>query len=370
MASFASAEGTERYAERFAERAAEGHFRQPEPLGGLVLSSIGIGTYLGEHTAAADQAYTDAVVAAVTAGVNVMDTAINYRFQRSERAIGAALERLRAAGYDRSELLLCTKAGFLTPDGDPPADPNEYFHREYLKPGIFTVDDVVGGMHCMTPRYLEDQLGRSLRNLGVECIDVFYLHNPETQLGAVLRATFARRVRAAFEFLEAQAAAGKIRFYGMATWNGFRLPPEAPEYLSLAEVAAAAREIGGERHGFRFVQLPYNLAMPEALLAPNQKVDGEMVPMVEAARRLGIVLVASASLMQGQLARGLPGFVAEALGQESDRHRAIQFVRSTPGFATALVGMGRAEHAAENLKLVAVPPASRDQFLKLFERRE
>ena len=100
-----------------------------------------------------------------------------------------------------------------------------------------------------------------------------------------------RIIRAAFEFLESQVAAGRIRFYGMATWNGFRVPPDAPEYLSLAEIAGLAREVASEEHHFRFVQLPYNLGMPEALSVSNQKVDGEEMPMVEAARRLGIALV-------------------------------------------------------------------------------
>jgi len=367
MPAHATPEGTQRYAGRFAGRAADGHFRQSDAAGGLVLSSIGMGTYLGHHDDATDQSYTDAVVAAVTSGVNVLDTAINYRFQRSERSIGAALGKLETLGYVRDELVLCTKAGYLTPDGAMPANPSEYFLREYFESGIISVDDVVGGMHCMAPPYLENQLGRSLRNLGVECIDVFYLHNPETQLTSVLRTTFAKRICAAFEFLETQVAAGRIRFYGMATWNGFRQPPHAPEHLSLSEMAGLAREVAGDQHHFRFVQLPYSLAMPEALTVSNQNVDGEELPMVEAARRLSIALVASASLLQGQLTRGLPDFVAAALGQESDLHRALQFVRSSPGITTALVGMARAEHVAENLKLVGVPPTSQEQFLKLFE---
>jgi aryl-alcohol dehydrogenase-like predicted oxidoreductase len=370
MTSYATAEGTQRYADRFADRAAEGHFRVPESLDGLVISSIGLGTYLGNNDEAADRGYTDAVVAAVSSGVNVIDSAINYRFQRSERSIGAALAKLPAMGSARDEVVICTKAGYLTPDGEMPANPGEYFRSEYVERGVVTADDVVGGVHCMTPRYLEDQIGRSLRNLGLACIDVFYLHNPETQLSSVLRSTFAKRIRSAFEFLETQVAAGKIRFYGVATWNGFRLPENAPEYLSLPEMSSIAREVAGDRHHFRFAQLPFNLAMPEALLVQNQKVGGEVVPMVEAAQRLGIALIASASLLQGQLSRGLPGFVAQALGLENDLQRALQFARSAPGVAAALVGMGRPEHVAENMKLISVPPASREQFVQLFERAE
>lgn len=364
MKGHATAEGTARYADKFTT-AAEGHFRHAQD---LVLSSIGIGTYLGNPDATTDQAYTDAVIAAARGGVNVIDSAINYRFMRSERSIGAALEQLAIEGIQRDELVLCTKGGYITPDGDVPADPRAYFAREYLEPGILAPEDVVGGSHCMTPRYLEDQLARSLRNLGVECVDVYYLHNPETQLGSVLRATFRARIHAAFEFLESAAAAGKIRFYGMATWNAFRQQEQATDFISLSEMVAVAREVAGDAHRFRFVQLPLNLAMPEALVAPNQMLDGKAVPMVEAAHELGVTLIASASLLQAQLRQGLPPFVREALGQATDLLSALQFTRSAPGVATALVGMSQTAHVAENLKLVGVSPASREQFLKLFDR--
>jgi predicted aldo/keto reductase-like oxidoreductase len=108
--------------------------------------------------------------------------------------------------------------------------------------------------------------------------------------------------------------------------------------------------------------------MTEALTRSNQPLDGARVPMVEAASRLGITLVASAAMLQGQLSRGLPSFVANALGMNSDAERAMQFVRSTPGIATALVGMSRVDHVRANLSLVGVEPASKEQFSKLFQR--
>ncbi|MGH9814768.1 MAG: aldo/keto reductase [Candidatus Acidiferrales bacterium] len=367
----ATATGTERYAARFADRAAEGHFRAPENAGGLTLSSIGVGTYLGETDERTDRGYTEAVSAAVHGGVNVIDTAINYRCQRSERSIGAALQQLAADGFAREELVICTKAGYLTPDNEMPRSREayrDYFKREYFASGVIQPQDIAAGSHCMTPRYLEDQIARSLRNLGAGCLDVFYLHNPETQLSEVSREEFHARLRAAFAFLEQQAAAGKIRYYGMATWSGFRVDTNAQEHMSLAEVVALAEQVGGSEHRLRFVQLPFNLAMSEALGRTNQKIDGREVPMVQAAEALGVTLVASASLMQGRLARGLPPVVTQALGLESDHLRAIQFARSSPGITTALVGMSRAAHVAENLKLVGVAPARQEQFLRLFER--
>jgi aryl-alcohol dehydrogenase-like predicted oxidoreductase len=361
----ATPQATLRYAARFQGRAAAGHFR--ELPGGLVLSSIGIGTYLGEADEATDGAYEDAIVAAVEGCFNVIDAAINYRLQRSERSVGAALRELISKGFSREEILLCTKAGFLTPDGEMPADPNEYFAREFLERGIFRADEIAAGCHCMTPAYLADQLDRSRRNLGVGCVDVFYLHNPETQLTEVSVEAFRSRIHAAFAFLESAVSSGQIGAYGMATWNAFREEPKSPGYLSLAEMAEIAREAGGAGHHFRFVQLPLNLAMPEALLRPNQIVEGKTMAMVQAARALGIALISSASLLQGQLTRNLPPYIHAALELQDDTACALQFVRSVPGVTTALVGMSQVPHVRANLSLIGVEPAPRDQFLKLFE---
>jgi aryl-alcohol dehydrogenase-like predicted oxidoreductase len=367
MSESATTDGTKKYANRFAGRAADGHFREAQ---GLVLSSLGIGTYLGQPDDKTDQGYTASVVAALENGINVIDAAINYRFQRSERSIGAAIQELAKRGFHREEFVFCTKGGYLTPDGAMPSDPNEYFYREYIQSGVFSPNDIVAGSHCMTPKFLENQLERSLRNLGVDCVDVYYLHNPETQLGEVSRPDFLERVRDAFIYLESAAGAGKIQFYGMATWNGFRQEARARDAMQLSEIEQLARDVAGDRHRFRFVQLPFNLAMTEALTLGSQSIGGREKTVMEAASDLDITLVASASLLQGQVARHLPAFVGQALGLEDDAQRSLQFVRSSPGITTALVGMSHVEHVAANARLVGVAPATVDQFSKLFTRGE
>jgi len=365
MPDHATADGTAAYERRFADRLAPGHFRAAL---GLQVSSIGVGTYLGDADARTDAAYVRAIGAALQRGCNVIDSAINYRFQRSERSIGAALATAFAAGnLRRAEVVVATKGGYLSFDGEAPHNPDRWFHETFVDTGVATPDDLAAGCHCMTPPYLRHQLATSLRNLQLHSVDVYYVHNPETQLGEVDRPVFESRLRAAFAQLEEAVAAGQIRVYGVATWNGLRQPENARDHLSLAKLAQLAAEAGGRDHHFRIVQAPFNLAMPEALTRRNQRIDGETMSLLDAARRLDITVMASASILQGQLSRRLPAQLSEILiGLHSDAQRAIQFVRSTAGVTTALVGMQQATHVEENLATALVSPVAPAEFAKLF----
>lgn len=368
----ATAAGTERFRARFPDLTSAGHFRRPDLVTGiddLWLSSIGIGTYLGEPDSATDARYTEAVIEAVRSGINLLDTAINYRFQRSERNIGAAIAKLETAGIARDELLVCTKAGYLTYDASVPADPRAYFMKEYIETGIIPERELAGGMHCMAPGYLRDQIERSRRNLGIETIDVFYLHNPEQQLSELSREVFDSRLRAAFTYLEAAVAEGRIRVYGTATWNGYRQDASSRESLDLAKIAALAREAGGERHHFRAIQLPFNLGLPEAFTLQNQGSGSAPVSTLQLAQELGIGVVTSATLMQGKLAAKLPSFVRERMKTDSDAAAATQFARSAAGVLTALIGMSRKEHVQANLKVASKPLAGKEDWESLFSRK-
>ena len=376
IAGFATSEGTARYQERFPRLRDAGHFRRSQAapgVGELWLSSIGLGTYLGEADVQTDALYREAIATALRSGINLLDTAINYRHQRSERCIGAALKELTESGeLQRDEILVCTKAGFLAFDGEMPADMRGYFLREYVQPGILDPRQVAGGSHCMAPRYLADQIERSRRNLGLETIDVFYVHNPESQLaelGGVPRPVFQERLQAAFTMLEEAVKQGKIRYYGVATWKGLRLREEERDYLSLAALLDLARASGGEQHHFRFLQLPFNLGMTEAFARTNQLWDGEKMSVIKMAARAGLAVVGSATLHQGQLIRNLPDFVRQGLGMTSDAGNAIQFSRSAPGLTTSLVGMSSRDHVLANLEPASHPPTPPEQWAKLFGAR-
>jgi len=322
---FATAEGTARYAARHPEFRDAGFYRTVLD---LEVSSLGIGTYLNSSV--------ESVLNSVENGINFIDSAINYRHQQSEKDIGEALKQLQ-----RDEVVICTKAGFLTPGAVP----------DFLEPG-----DVAGGMHSMEPRFLADQIDRSRANLGVDTIDVFYLHNPETQLGFRTRDEFDARIRRAFSEFERQVDRGRIRWYGAATWDGLRKSGA----LSLPRLAEIATEEGGPGHHFRFVQLPFNLAMVEAYIDRPESV-------LQAAARLGIAVVASATLAQTRVLANMPETVRDLLpGLATDAQRAIQFTRSTPGIAVALVGMGSPAHVAENLGVARVRPVTGADYQRFY----
>jgi len=367
-----TAEGTLRYRNRFPQLEQAGHFRHADAVPGLAelsLSSIGLGTYLGEPDDAADGEYVEAIVTALRSGINVLDTAINYRHQRSERNIGQALARLTHEGQlQHDEVLICTKAGYLALDGNVPTNPREYFIREYVETGVLDPKELSGGVHCMAPRYLRDQIERSRRNLGLETLDVFYVHNPETQLAEISRELFRKRLRDAFHLLETLVSDGVLRFYGIATWNALRVAEGARDYIGLEETVAIARELAGDDHHFRFVQLPFNLAMPEAYSLANHPCRHKHGSLLEAAKNLGVAVVGSATLYQGRLLHGLPKELASALGLRSDGENAIQFARSAPGLLTSLIGMGQREHVERNLRAARISPAKLDVWEKLFAK--
>lgn len=364
----ATAEGTARYKTRLQNQIAEGHFRQQQ---GLWMSSIGLGSYLGNADERTDEAYCAAVKLAAELGCNVFDSAANYRFQRSERNFGQAFSQIFADGtLQRDEIVVTTKGGFLPFDGAMPRSRQEmmaYLEETFVRTGVCRLEDFVQGSHCLTPGYLDHQLDQSLRNLRLDCVDVYYLHNPESQLAEVSLTEFYSRLSAAFEFLESAAAAGKIAMYGTATWNGYRASSNSREFLSLERIVQTARYVGGDNHHFKVVQLPVNLAMTEAFTDENQIVNGKKATLLEAASEFGVTVMASGSILQSKLAAGLPPILDEVFpGLRTDAQRAIQFVRSTPGVTTALVGMSRTAHVEENLELAVTSPATAESYLKLF----
>lgn len=320
---WATEKGTARFAKHHGKGKAAWAYRE---VARMHLSALGIGTYLGEPNDATDARYIEAIGEAVRQGVNVIDTASNYRDGRSEVCVGKALAALiEQRQVYRSEVLLASKAGFLSPQTGQLADEAS----------------VSCGCHSMAPEYLAAVIDRSLQAMAVQTVDVYYLHNPECQLQELPKEVVHDRIRAAFEALEKAADDGKIRVYGAATWPGLRAALRDKDHLAIADLVALAEDVAGKQHRFKAVQMPLNRMMPEAHNLPNQPVDGEHVSALAAAAHYGLVAFCSAPLYQGRLAR---------------KGRAVQMLRSAmmaPGVTTVLAGMSDVAHVHENIKAMA-----------------
>lgn len=367
LSGHATPEGTKKYAQQAAMQGRPAsHFKQFD---GLYLSSIGMGTYLGQPTTEDDLAIENAVYQSVkSGGINVIDTAINYRAMKSEKSIGRALLRLvHDEVISRDQVFVSTKNGYITNDGDyPNVDVMEYIQRMYIQTGVTTADDISSGYNIMNPSYLAKCIDKSLMNMHLSSIDLVYIHNAfESWNKDVSRHQFMEMLAKAFEVYEKYRAQKKIRYYGMATWTCFRVPPDNPEYLSLEQAIMVAENVGGKNHGFRFIQLPYNLAYSEALMLRNQTMGTEAnLTILEAAERLNVGVFTSIPLFQGRL---LQSQIPDYCGLSDQLAKLLQIIRSSPSVISALIGQKKAEHVEQNLKIANVPPLSGEEFKQAFK---
>jgi aryl-alcohol dehydrogenase-like predicted oxidoreductase len=362
----ATAEGTRRFASRHA--ALPGHFRKPDRLS---LSSLGMGTKPGVPGGVDDLLYRSAIARALEGGINVFDTALSYRQQTSERALGRALrrgfiEKLAA----RDEVFVISKCGYLAVDAESVIEPRRYLVRAYLDSGLADPDEVVNGVHVLTPRFVAAELEKSRRNLGLETIDLYLLEDPELTLAARGPSGFKEILREIFAVLEQAVSRGAIAAYGLSTWHGLLVPYGERGHLSVMDLFETAIEIGGPDHHLRGLALPYNVAFGEAKGLESQfGPEAAASSLFDTLRDTGTAVFAAQPLVQGRATRGLPPFFRQAFpGLSSDAQRCLQFARSTPGVTTALVAMRAPEHVDENLALLAHEPARGEIIDALFAR--
>jgi aryl-alcohol dehydrogenase-like predicted oxidoreductase len=337
------------------------HFRLFD---GLYLSSIGIGTYLGNPNTEDDKAMENAVYESVKSGaVNVIDTAINYRAMKSEKSIGRALSRLiKEDIISREQVFICTKNGYITNDADyPKIDVMEYIQNMFISTGLIDSKDISSGYNVLNPNYIARCIDKSLLNMHLSTIDLMYIHNAfESWYNDVSKEQFLEMLSKVFETYEKYRSNNKIRYYGMATWTCFRVQKNSKEYLSLEEVVNIAQKVGGKEHGFRFIQLPYNLAYSEALLLRNQDVGLEKnLTILEAAEKLNIKVFTSIPLFQSRLLRAK---IPDYMGLNDQVAKLVQIIRSSPSVIAPLIGYKKPEHIEQNLKVANIPPLNEQEF--------
>jgi aryl-alcohol dehydrogenase-like predicted oxidoreductase len=365
---FATPAGTKKYVEYAIQKGKpSSHFRIFDDLS---LSSIGMGTYLGQPSLEDDNDIENAVYDSIKSGaLNVIDTAINYRAMKSEKSIGRALLRLiKDDIIARDEVFICTKNGYITNDGDyPRVDVMEYMQKMFISTEIIKPNDISSGYNVLNPNYIARCIDKSLVNMHLSSIDLVYIHNAfESWYEDISREEFMQMLSKVFEIYEEYRSRNKIKYYGMATWTCFRVHPNNREYLSLEETVKVAEKVGGKQHGFRFIQLPYNLMYGEAIFLKNQDVGSiKNLTILEAAERLNIGVFISIPLFQSRL---LNAKIPDYAGLTGQVEKLVQIIRSTPSVISPLIGQKKPQHVQQNIKIAIVPPMSNLEYKEAIQK--
>lgn len=333
---------------------------------GRRISSIGIGTYLGNTDDETDQRMERCLIRAIAYGINLIDTAPNYRAERSEEVLGRVIACLKAKGLDRREIVVCTKVGFLPYHREIPAATELPLRRRFLDSGVLHPDWIQGRWQSFHPEYIKWQFAESLARLQCDYIDIYYLHNPEGFLLNHPRPQVERIIRQAFETVSSLCQRKLVRYVGVASWNAFT-NQVGLESLSLAEVVnwAAAAGIG---EPFRFVQLPLNLGLPTALTGKTQEYEGRDWSAIRLAQQLNLNVIASAPLLHGRLPRlSLPQQLTRVFPHaRTSAQICLEFTRSAPGVTAAVVGVTNEAHLEELLEIASQPKISEMEYVRAF----
>ncbi len=372
MALHATKDGTYAFAKQFS-----GYKDFYMPHNGLYFSKLGLGTFNKEPYKEEnyDFDYVASVKEAIANGINFIDTASNYRYGESEKDIGKALRDMIETGeISRDNLIIASKGGFIPLEYPFPKNPYRWIEKNIIQKGLAEPSDIELDQHCMTPDFIEHSCRQSLRNMGVDCLDIYFLHNPEMQLLKLGYDKFLQHVEAVFERMEKLADEGIIKTYGVAVWNGFFENAQKQEHINLSDLVTLAQNVGGKHHRFGYIQAPFNMGKTQAQTQASQQLDnGSEVSLLQAAKELGIGVIGSCSLLQMNLFakpfKPEVGYILDrGMGLQSDIQLALQYVRSTPGIISSLFASKSPDHIAHNCEVScvkAVPPKLYNMMYKV-----
>jgi len=335
----------------------------------LIFSKLGLGTFNKEPYKEENYVfhYIEAVKESIKKGINLIDTASNYRYGQSEKEIGIALKELyEEDSVKREELIICSKGGFIQLDYPFPENPYEWINKNIIKAKLATQDDIELDQHCLSADFIEWSCRRSLENIGIDTFDIYYLHNPEIQLLKLGNDKFLKKVESIFKRFEKMVNMGLIKYYGVAVWNGF-ISEISEENINLEDLVKIAKKVGGENHHFKYIQTPFNIGKTSIYTLPSQTVKGEECTLLQAAHRLKIGVISSSSLLQMNLFK--KSFKAETgylldpkMILKNDIQLALQFVRSTPGIISSLFASKAPIHIRENLEITKIKITPRANY--------
>jgi len=221
----------------------------------------------------------DALIYALSSGINLIDTSSNYGDGESERLIGKTLSKLiDDAVVKRDEIVISTKAGYV--QGKTLELAKERIQDGNPFPEMEQLYEDADVWYCMSPAFLESQITTSLTNMGLDTIDFFLIHNPEhyydvyQRVGAFDR-EFYNRIERAFTYLESEVKRGRIQHYGVSS-NTLASTETDDNSISLGFLLNVAQQVS-PNHNFSVVQFPMNLFEHDAYTFKNTSTGSHSV---------------------------------------------------------------------------------------------
>ncbi|GAB2948395.1 aldo/keto reductase [Nonomuraea fastidiosa] len=275
-------------------------------LGELEVPAIGYGAMVlspGIYGEVDDARGEAAIKAALDAGATHVDTSDAYGPDgHNERLVGRAIKGRR------DEVVVATKFGLAVPEGEPSrAHPVGY---------------AFGELHVNAePRLVRRYAERSLRNLGIDAIDLYYLHYPDP--GVPIEDTVAAMAELVRD--------GLVR------------------HIGLSNVTAGQVRAAHAVHPVTAVQYEWSMWRP---------IDAELLA---ATRELGVGIVAWSPLGNGFLTgtvtelgvddfrHNAPRFSAENLTRNNDRYAPVKDLAALLGITPAQLALAWLLHQDEHV---------------------
>lgn len=306
-------------------------------------SKLGLGTFIGDFSDEHSRLFRESISFALSNGINFIDTAINYRGMRSERDIGIVITRLVEEGIiKRNQFIVSSKAGIIPGDGEIMLRPIYYMGEKLIDTGILGTEDVYMEdtlWLTMNPKYYEYALDVSRHHMNLETIDIYYMHELELSMRHYGPEEFYKRLKGIITAYENMVSEGKIREYGMATWEAFQLDPGNDKYISLEKVMEVVESVTVNHH-FKHLMVPLNLHMKESAENRSQSYKSESLTVIECAEKFGIDVHISGPLGQGQAV------------DSSSIKEYITYLLNDSGCHSFFIGSKHIEHIKENLSII------------------
>ena len=266
------------------------------------MGKIALGTHLGDFSKEDSEKYVQAISYSLTNGINTIDGAINYRGMSSEKDIGFAIRELLSENkIKREDIFITSKAGLLFGDIQEKINPMKYL-TEILEPEGVSIDDFTeyeGLYQTLNPLFYEIALKQSIKNLGLETIDVHYIHIPEISKLSMPIEEFYDKMEKLFAWYETKVQEGFIRHYGIALEFMVEEPSDEKWHFEIEELVCRARKVAkGESH-FKYVLFEYNKLCTSAQTVKNQKVASKTISLADACHEFNLETVGSMPFAMG-----------------------------------------------------------------------